>query len=102
MKLKSKHEPKPMSAAQFMACRLRLRSARFPDRPMSRKELAERLDCDAHTIMTYEIDGRTWSRPVPTLKADALLRLLSDAGLAVPRVPKPKPATGPQAPEMTP
>jgi hypothetical protein len=102
-KIKTETNPadKPMTAALFRACRERLRSTRFSDRPMSREELGRLLDCTAHTIGTYETEGK-WQRPAPRLKAETLLRLLADRGLAVPRVSKPKPATKPQAPEVTP
>lgn len=104
MKSKTKPEAKatekPMPAALFRACRERLRSTRFPDRPMSREELGRLLDCTAHTIGTYEAEDK-WQRPVPRLKAETLLRLLADRGLPVPRITKPKPATA-VAPEVTP
>lgn len=101
-KPETKPTGKPMSAALFRACRERLRSTRFPARPMSRAELGGLLGCDEHTIQTYESAGMSWSRPVPPAKAETLLRLLAERGLAVPRITKPKPETGPQAPEVTP
>jgi hypothetical protein len=101
-KPEAKPAEKPITAALFKACRERLRSTRFPERPMSRDELGRLLDCTGHTVMTYESEGAAFQRPIPRLKSDALLRLLADRGLAVPRVPKSKPATAAKAPEVTP